>query len=138
MRIEQDIKKNGKEQLYNYYLNLGYEHKVAASLSLFTYGEYRYKSFSMDDLYDALCKGEEYIPPEVLEMRRQQEAFRNNLKRTACSPSPVPNGIPHGIINTVQADSRKATSTGVIEKFLRIPEFLSAGRDECEYCDFDE
>ena len=56
----------GKE-LYDYYLSLGYDHKVATSLAQFTYGDYRFSEFSMDDLYEALCKGREYLPPEELE-----------------------------------------------------------------------
>ena len=62
--IEQIIKEQNREQFYDYYLSLGYDHKVAACLALFTYGDYRFKKFSMDDLYDTLCKGQEYLPPE--------------------------------------------------------------------------
>ena len=65
----------GKE-LYDYYLSLGYDHKVATSLAQFTYGDYRFSEFSMDDLYEALCKGREYLPPEELERRRQLEIQR--------------------------------------------------------------
>lgn len=54
-------------------MSLGYDHKVAASLALFTYGKYRYKEFSIDDLYEALCKGEEYLPLEVIEERKRLE-----------------------------------------------------------------
>ena len=61
MKIEQIIKRKDREQLYNYYLSLGYDHKTAASLALFTYGKFRYTEFSMDDLYEALCKGQEYL-----------------------------------------------------------------------------
>lgn len=32
--IEKLIKNNGREQLYNYYLSLGYNHKTAASLNI--------------------------------------------------------------------------------------------------------
>ena len=78
--IEQAIKKNGREQFYDYYLSLGYDHKTAASLTLFTYGDYRFKEFSMDDLYDALCRGEEYLPPEVIEERKRQEKLRRSWK----------------------------------------------------------
>ena len=55
-KIEQLIKEKGKKEFYDYYLSLGYDQKTAAVLALFTYGEYRYKSFSMDDLYEAICK----------------------------------------------------------------------------------
>lgn len=78
--IEQRIKKKDREQFYNYYLSLGYDHKTAASLALFTYGDYRYKEFSIDDLYEALCKGEEYLPPEVIEERKLQEELRRSMK----------------------------------------------------------
>ena len=69
MGIERIIKKQGREDFYKYYLDLGYGHQAAASLALFTYGNYRFTDFSMDDLYEALCRGEEYIPPEVIEER---------------------------------------------------------------------
>lgn len=76
--IEQLIKEKGREDFYNYYTSLGYDQKTAACLALFTYGEYRYKKFSIDALYDALCKGEEYLPPEVVEERiRVEELMRN-------------------------------------------------------------
>ena len=71
-KIKKIIKKEGREELYKYYLSLGYGHKVAATLALFTYGRYRYNSLSIDDLYEALCKGIEYIPPEELERREQE------------------------------------------------------------------
>ena len=73
MKIEQIIKRKDREQLYNYYLSLGYDHKTAASLALFTYGKFRYTEFSMDDLYEALRKGQEYLPPEVEEEKRRME-----------------------------------------------------------------
>lgn len=80
--IEQIIKNTDREELYNYYLSLGYNHKTSASLALFTYGQYRYKEFSIDDLYDALCKGEDYLPPEVIEERKRWEKeLRNRKKR---------------------------------------------------------
>ena len=41
--IEQIIKEQGREEFYEYYLSLGYDHKVAACLALFTYGNYRYR-----------------------------------------------------------------------------------------------
>lgn len=74
--IEQIIKENRREKFYEYYLSLGYDHKVAACLALFTYGDYRFRDFSMDDLYDTLCKGKEYLPPEEQERRRQWEIER--------------------------------------------------------------
>ncbi len=71
--IEQMIKRENREEYYKYYLSLGYDHKVAACLAMFTYGEYRFRQFSMDDLYNALCKGREYLPAEELERRRLEE-----------------------------------------------------------------
>lgn len=58
MNLEQIIKERGREQFYNYYRSLGYDNKVAAALSLFTYGQYRYGKFSINVLCDALCRGE--------------------------------------------------------------------------------
>ena len=68
MRIEQIIQE--KEQFYNYYKSLGYDHKTAAALALFTYGQYRFEKFSIDGLYEALCRGEEYLPPEIWDARK--------------------------------------------------------------------
>ena len=73
--MEQLIRKMNKEPLYTYYRHLGYAHKTAAVLSLFTYGQYRYSHLSMDDLYEALCNGEAYLPPEIGErMKRQKKS----------------------------------------------------------------
>ena len=79
--IEQIIKERKREEFYQYYLSLGYDHKVAASLALFTYGRYRFRNLSMDGLYDALCRGEEYLPPEVLEERERLKKERKRLER---------------------------------------------------------
>ena len=79
MKIEEVIKKRGKEEFYNFYLGLGYDKKTAAALALFTYGQYSFGRFSMDELYEALCKGEEYLPPEELERRRIQ---KERIKRS--------------------------------------------------------
>ena len=51
--IEQIMKEQNREPFYDYYLSLGYAHKVAASLALFTYGAYRFDHLSIDELYDA-------------------------------------------------------------------------------------
>ena len=56
MKIEQIIQEKGREQFYNYYISLGYDQKTAAALALFTYGRYSYNKFSIDDLYEALCR----------------------------------------------------------------------------------
>ena len=103
MKIEQIIKEKDREQFYDYYRSLGYDHKTAAALALFTYGRYSYSKFSIDDLYEALCRGEEYLPPEVLEemKRRKSRQSRfysaganNSLYRSApkklSAPSPAP------------------------------------------------
>ncbi len=65
--MENIIKERGREKLYRYYLSLGYDHRVAASLTLFTYGNFRFEKFSMDGLYEDLCKGNTYLPQEELE-----------------------------------------------------------------------
>ena len=100
-KIEQLIKENGKKEYYDYYLSLGYDHKTAAVLALFTYGEYRYKSLSIDDLYETICKGEEYLPPEVLKERRGHGLNLGNVftglgsgtksaSRVVCSAASIP------------------------------------------------
>ena len=65
--IEQIIKEKGREAFYSYYLSLGYDQKTAAVLALFTYGRYRYEELSLDDVYDALCRGDAYLPWQDLE-----------------------------------------------------------------------
>ena len=71
--MEQIIKNKGRDAYYNYYRSLGYDHTTAAALSLFTYGRYRFHAFSIADLYDALYKGKEYLPKEMLEERERRE-----------------------------------------------------------------
>ena len=81
-QIEKMMKKQNREPFYNYYLSLGYDHKTAACLALFTYGEYRFRKFSMDDLYDALSHGKAYLPPEVL-----KETNESRFQRLFGGPS---------------------------------------------------
>ena len=81
-QIEKMMKKQNREPFYNYYLSLGYDHKTAACLALFTYGEYRFRKFSMDDLYDALAHGKAYLPPEVL-----KETNESRFQRLFGGPS---------------------------------------------------
>lgn len=113
--IEKTIKKKGREQLYNYYLSLGYDHKIAAALSLFTYGDYRYKEFSMDDLYDALCKGEEYLPPEVIEERKRWEEELQKRGRGGKS-----RGIAYGLGDGAAPSCDFGGALGGIEKCIAV------------------
>ena len=94
--LGQIIREKGREQFYDYYVRLGYDPKTAAVLALFTYGEYRFRKLSMDDLYETLCKEEEYIPRD--ERRRWEtnsysgmgssRVFGAGLKRLS-SPAPA-------------------------------------------------
>ncbi len=86
MRIEQIINEGTRAPLYNYYLSLGYDHKTAASLALFTYGQYRFKEFSMDDLYAAVSKGDEYLPKEVIEERERRKIFYQRRMNPGLDP----------------------------------------------------
>ncbi len=72
-QMEQIIQRKGREQFYSYYLSLGYGHRTAACLALFTYGGYRFTEFSMESLYEALSEEKEYLPPEELKRRKQME-----------------------------------------------------------------
>ena len=140
MKIEQVIKKEGKVDLYNYYLSLGYEHKVAASLALFTYGEYSFNSVSIDDLYDALCRGVEYLPPEEMEMRREREAFaKYGARRASIAPGclAVPGAAPARKSSPL-GKAGSTVSSGVIEKHLSIPKFLCAMRLDGEDAEYYE
>lgn len=60
MRIEQIIKERKREHFYKFYQDLGYDDKTAAALALYTYGERRLKSFSIDDFCEAISNGKEY------------------------------------------------------------------------------
>ena len=88
MKIEQIIKEKGREQFYDYYRSLGYDHKTAAALALFTYGRYSYNKFSIDDLYEALCRGEEYLPPEVLEEMKRRKSRQSRFYSAGANNSP--------------------------------------------------
>ncbi len=97
MTAEQIIKQAKRESFYSYYTSLGYDHKTAAVLALFTYGRYRYKPFSITDCYDSICREEEYLPPEERERRRQNELFRAERSRMATGvPDAMPTGVPKG------------------------------------------
>lgn len=84
--IEQIIKEKRREDFYNYYISLGYDHKTAACLALFTYGEYRFNTFSMNELYEALCREEEYLPPEEIERRKHLEEAEERVFYACASP----------------------------------------------------
>ena len=84
--IEQIIKDKRREDFYNYYISLGYDHKTAACLALFTYGEYRFNKFSMNELYEALCREEEYLPPEEIERRKHLEEAEERVFYACASP----------------------------------------------------
>ena len=77
--IEQIIKEREREQFYDYYTGLGYDHRTAACLALFTYGRFRFRDFSMEALYDTLLRGEEYLPEEVKEARRRAEEAERRI-----------------------------------------------------------
>lgn len=124
-KIEQILKKKNREEFYSYYLSLGYDPKTAACLALFTYGDYRYDDFSMDDLYDALSKGKEYLPTDVLEERKRGSRSGSSLYVTGTVPrstvragrafsgaSAKPSRIPAG-------DSIRLEADACIEKSLR-------------------
>lgn len=77
--IEQIIKEREREQFYDYYTGLGYDHRTAACLALFTYGRFRFRDFSIEALYDTLLRGEEYLPEEVKEERRRAEEAERRI-----------------------------------------------------------
>ena len=109
------LKSKNRESFYEYYRSLGYDHKVAASLSLFTYGTYRFNTFSLDDLYEALCAEKDYIPPEFLEAREMSRRQKGYAQPAASRSSIF---------------SRKAPlpSSGASQrKNLEIPSFLRTG-----------
>ncbi len=89
MEIGQVIKDRGRDELYDYYKSLGYDHKTSAALALFTYGSCRYRQFSIEKLYDALCKGDDYLPPEVLKERK-----RRGRQKVAFLGAPRGGGMP--------------------------------------------
>ena len=149
MEINQIIREKGREEFYNYYRHLGYDRKTAASLALFTYGQYKFDNFSMADLYDTLSRGEEYLPPKVIEER----------KRLLHRPSHFYGGGANGFYSGFNAASSSfsapaaamngAGSSGEKERGI-IPQFLSSikskmskGRrsqaEDAEYdCDYEE
>lgn len=122
-RIEQRIKEEGREKIYAYYLSLGYEHKAAACLALFTYGDFRFRDFSMDELYEALCRGEEYLPWEERERRRiEEEEERAELAAaySCCEELSIPDYLA------------AASFRGHVSKKLVFPEAAGFATDEYE------
>ena len=111
-KMENIIQKNHREDFYRYYLSLGYSHKTAACLALFTYGDYRFDEFSMDDLYETLSEGKEYLPPEVLEERKKNKQ-RKLLSPMRCMSSPVP--PPESCPPEEDAPAQLFPQTGVME-----------------------
>ena len=98
-KIMNIVKKRGRKLFYDYYRSLGYDEKTAAVLSLFTYGRYQYSDFSIDELYKALCEGQEYIPLKVQQemerLKKQQEEsrrMREEMEKRAARASAK--GIP--------------------------------------------
>ena len=110
IKMEQIINEKGRAQFYNYYMSLGYDHKTAAALALFTYGRYRFKEFSIDDLYDALLKGEKYLPPEILEAQRRRERWKSTVQTGAASAPVSGFGLPDSADSGYEAERRSAPS----------------------------
>ena len=77
MKIEQMIKEKNREQFYDYYRSLGYEHKVAAVLALFTYGESRYTDLTIDGLYEKL--GREWERQKIAPIGTTRRACKDFL-----------------------------------------------------------
>ena len=133
--IEQIIREKGREEFYNYYISLGYDHKTAACLALFTYGDYRYKRFSIELLYDALCTGESYLPPEVIrELRYRERKTAQRMKHPNAAPMGTGYGgsVPRCSIDGLEgfeADLDTLISSNgqtVKNEELEIPAFLRA------------
>ena len=91
-KIENIIKRMNRENFYSFYKDLGYDEKTAACLALFTYGNHRFSHVSMDDLYEVLSRGEEYLPPELYEERKSRKGRKHRkgggVKLTPCSTAP--------------------------------------------------
>ena len=154
IKMEQIIKDKGREQFYNYYLSLGYDHKTAASLAMFTYGRYRFKEFSMDDLYNALSKGEEYLPPELSEAGKLNErpVYYGRLlySPSSCTGSARPYASSPAPAIRTEFESPVEKSTAALSGrrgHINVPAFLSsvmakAARgsilSEDAYCDEEE
>ena len=86
-QMKQVITKKNREQFYNYFMHLGYDHKTAACLALFTYGKCRFTEFSMDNLYEALSKDNDYLPPE--EMNEEVLMPSKGSRRAVTCGSPI-------------------------------------------------
>lgn len=63
MDIKEIIREKNRENFYEFYLSLGYDERTAAVLALYTYGNGRGRRLTMDELYEALCKGHGEMPP---------------------------------------------------------------------------
>ncbi len=129
--MRQIIREENREQLYDYYLSLGYDHKTAAVLTLFTYGQYRFSRLSMDDLYDALQKEEEYLPPEILEERKRLE--KRALRFAAAAAGRAGSGARKTSIPASfgTAQMYMKSSVSVPEIKLSEEESISFGVDAC-------
>ena len=59
-KIDWNLKTGEERQRYNYYISLGYDHKTASVLALFTYGDESIPTFSIQDAYEAFASGRPY------------------------------------------------------------------------------
>lgn len=93
------VEMRDRKLFYDYYRSLGYDEKVAAVLSLFTYGTQQYTDLSMEKLYKVLCESEDCTPPgtrQEWEMRAQQyeEARRVRRELEKMAKGAVSKGAP--------------------------------------------
>ena len=88
--IEELIRSRHREQFYDYYRSLGYDERLAVILSLFTYGFFRYRDMSLDDLYESLIEEKHYLPAEMVEERNSLLERRrlDGLRFLKASPRP--------------------------------------------------
>ena len=105
-QMEQIIAKNSREEFYRYYLSLGYDHRTAACLALFTYGEYRFDRFSMDTLYETLAEGRQYLPPELAGERTRMRPLRTY--GAAPSVAPLACSVPESAPKSVRSKAAKS------------------------------
>ncbi|MBQ6594698.1 MAG: von Willebrand factor type A domain-containing protein [Clostridia bacterium] len=108
IELEEIIRRRDRKELYDYYLSLGYDHRTAAVLTLFTYGGYRFEKLSLSELYDAicLCGGEVNLSPEDLEQLRRHGSLRPGCGSSSepeysapmpCSAAPLYSSAPVGV-----------------------------------------
>ncbi len=125
-RMEEIIRASEKKDWYDYYLSLGYSSKVSFVLALFEYGNYRFRSLTIDSVYDSLMRGESYVPEEYRETMHLPDSYASApagsmgraRKKAASAPVPEAKAAAYAPAEPISLEEGGSIESGSLERSL--------------------